>query len=50
VLIAHLRGDCIITGNIADFTRSVRVSPKPNRNLSGNQGASPAVTAGGKSG
>ena len=36
VLIVHLRGDCMITGNIVTFTRSVRVSSKPVRALSGN--------------
>jgi hypothetical protein len=38
VSIAHLRGDLMSNGNIADFTRSVRNFHDPAPNLSGNLG------------
>ena len=38
VFIAHLRGDGMLTGNIAGFARSVRVFSDPVPALSGNQG------------
>ena len=41
VFIAHLRGVGMLTGNIADFARSVRTFSGQAKALSGNQGRGP---------